>query len=544
MAPTKDRVIHLDAWRRIKSGRVQGFERPTLSASLLDLLLALSQHKHENFLYNWSQTVFTCDVLGWLSSDSEIPLPFDFIDFGSAFGRLPVTVPDPDAIVDPMDFNLWNFFETAVIQYATVEAAFDLVDERKHPAGNCHGVPNERKSMRSAIIDFSLPFGGAGGSFDKMLSIVPGAFSRIKSLRSHVALMTSLLILDRCKDLEELIVYLPIDSLSQAPLAPCRRFLCERMRLAALIEMPPAVLHPAVDIPSSIALFQKKSARTQTLFYILSGVGDVIAVQTQPWFSDLMLALSGGAPRYGFLATVDAEGAWTSNYYLPTTQGLQKGLREFSAVKRLSELFDIYSGIRFSRQIAEAREGHPVIRGRDISKNVTQKSLERFSIKGEIPDRMHARSGDILLQKIGARPTLLLVQDDLAGAIVGDTVLVLRPRDSTVPSESIVQLLSSPIGKALLANVTRGAGAPTVSIEKLKSLQIPILPIEIQRQILAAQSAEEQVRQIASRLSSIRESIFVADSKDEFDRKLLGLQTEIAVISSSLAASRDARSSY
>ena len=108
---------------------------------------------------------------------------------------------------------------------------------------------------------------------------------------------------------------------------------------------------------------------------------------------------------------------------------------------------------------------------------------------------------------------LSVVQDDLAGAIVGDTVLILRPRDSTVPSESIVQALSSPIGKGLLANVARGTGAPTVSIKQLKNLQIPILPMEIQNQILAAQSAEEQVRQIASRLSAIREQFLLLRPK-------------------------------
>ena len=76
-------------------------------------------------------------------------------------------------------------------------------------------------------------------------------------------------------------------------------------------------------------------------------------------------ALAGETPRHGFLAKVEPEGAWVSREYRPKTYTVPLGVREFSQLVRVEELFEIIPGIHFPRRVAEGRGGHPVIRRRD-----------------------------------------------------------------------------------------------------------------------------------------------------------------------------------
>jgi len=538
-------IVSLETWRDMKSGRVPGFERPKLSGNLLDLLLLLSLYD-ETSDHRELQVVTTCDPLAWLD---EVPIcPDGFLDIGRVFGRPEIELPAlQDVEDDPELCELWSFFEAFVFECSTVSAAINYIAQKKLPPlwrvdlSEGREIMSSRPSemIDSVLIDYSLPFGGRGGVFTELLFEMPKRLSTIKTLQGQVALMIALLTVSRRPDLAELIVYLPTGSLFQEALAPCRRFLRDRMNLAAVIEMPPGTLQPSVGISCAVAIFQKKAGHTQTLFYNPSGLGELVQIRTQPWIADLKSALSGAEPRYGFLAEIDADDVWLSNRYLPKARGVPKGLMEFSDVKRIGDLFDIHSGLRFSRQLADSGEGNPIIRGRDIGKDSTPEDLERFTVKGDIPDRVRARSGDILIQKIGAMPKLTLVEDNLVGTIVGDTVLILRPHSPAVPTESVVQVLSSTPGKRLLAKVTKGEFAPTISIERLKNLEIPILSEDVHWQLNIAQKAEDQVRQIASRLTSIRQSIFVAETKEEFESKLLSVQTATKIVSSSLAASDD-----
>lgn len=554
---TKDKnIASLDIWRGMKVGGVRGFGRPKLSATLLDFLTAISQHERltistavgpAQIAFTWSQTVITCDPLAWLTANLTT-YPSGLIDIGRIFGRPEIEIPDysegPDD--DPELYEIWNFYANAVTECVTIHDAVQFIAGTHSVSNRFSDADAEYSStfmnpklVESVFIDYSLPFGGKGGAFKELLSAMPGQLSGITALQSHFALMTALLIMDKCKNLQELIMYLPAGSLFQESLTPCRRFLKTQMHLTAVIELPPEALRPSAAISTAVVVLQKKPAHSETLFYSLAQIGELVEIQNQPWLLDLKSSLSGSAPRHGFLARVPPDGQWTSHRYIPGAHTLPKGLLAFSELTRIGDLFNIFSRIRFSRRPADGRTGMPVIRGRDIGKPMLSENLERFAFEADIPDRARAQSGDILLQKVGATPTVSLVQDDLAGTIVGDTVLILRPHSATVSSEAIVQTLISPIGRRLLSTVTQGAGAPTVSIDRLRHLQIPIVSLEVQRQINVARNAEERVRQIASRLTSVRESIFLAESKDEFERNLLSVQTETAVISSSLLASPD-----
>ena len=190
---------------------------------------------------------------------------------------------------------------------------------------------------------------------------------------------------------------------------------------------------------------------------------------------------------------------WLAQNHIPKTYGIPKGLVELCSLTRLDELFEIISGIRFPREVASGKGGEPVIQGRDIGKNRAMDALERYVFEGSIPERARARKGDLLIQRIGASPSITLVDENIVGAVVGDTVFILRPRSDTVPVEPVFQLMTSKAGSRLLALLSKGTIIPTWTIKRLAELTIPVLPTEISQQLVSASNAEACVFRVPRR---------------------------------------------
>ena len=134
--------------------------------------------------------------------------------------------PDPEKF-DEDEFRLAYFFlehyvhecptVTEVTNYigakTTHNNARDFFSDEKAKTFRLPGT----RPVQSVIIDYSVPFGGKGGLFEQVLSGLSTPFSEIKLLQGHVALMISLLIATKCPNIRELIVYLPLGTLSTEP---------------------------------------------------------------------------------------------------------------------------------------------------------------------------------------------------------------------------------------------------------------------------------------------------------------------------------------
>ena len=513
--------------------------KPKLARDLIKLLTSASC-----FNVSDSAVILSCDPLAWFDDyEAGDEWPLAIYNIGRGFGW-----PHISEIAEPESDDDF-FFGHIVVECPNITDAVTYIAEKKisHTSEAWIKLKNEleldkvpdRDNLRTVIIDFSLPFGGEGGSFEQLLSQMPGTLSQIRPLQGHVALMTSLLIALKCPHIQEIITLMPFASILQQPLAPCRDLIRTHIDLAAVVELPISVFQPLASVASAMVVFQKKPARSHTLFYNISESGDLIQVETQPWLLDFRKSLSGDSPHHGFSAEVKPGTPWTTRYHLPKTYEIPKGLVEFCQLTGLGDLFDVIPGIRFSREIAGGKGGHPVIRGRDVGKAHSRETLERFVIRGEIPDRVRAQKNDLLIQRIGASPSLTIVDEGLAGSVVGDTLFILRPRSESVIVEPIFQMLSSKAGLRLLATISQGVTVPTLSAKGLTELVIPILPLEINQQLAFAAIAEDAIRQRADRLASIRHSLLLADSKEEFEQQIIALKTKTEVFSSSISASED-----
>ncbi len=493
---------------------------------------------------DWSMAVITCDPRPWYDASDEVELPLVIYNVGKAFGR-----PGFEISGEYESGDYEDFYENIVFDCSNTAEAIKNIAENKLGTGAQRSAEFLNKisesdnifswKIQSVILDFSFPWGERGGVLSELLSQLPPALSRIRQLQAYPSLIISLLIARQCPEVEEIISFTPRGSLFQQPLVPYRNLIRNHIDLAAVLELPPGGLAPLTQIPSAVVIFQKKAAHSETLFYSISQTGELVQVNTQPWFRDFKASLSGEPPRHGFLAMVKPRESWVAQNHVPKTYGVPKGLAELCSLTRLDELFEIISGIHFPREVASGTGGEPVIRGRDIGKNRAMDTLERFVFKGSIPERARARKGDLLIQRIGASPSFTLVDENLVGAVVGDTVFILRPRSESVPVESVFQLMTSKAGSRLLALLSKGTITPTLTIKGLAEWTIPILPTEISQQLVTAAKAEEAIRQRADRLESIRHSVLIADSREEFEQQILALKTITEVFSSSIESSDD-----
>jgi hypothetical protein len=135
----------------------------------------------------------------------------------------------------------------------------------------------------------------------------------------------------------------------------------------------------------------------------------------------------------------------------------------------ISGAFEVIGGARFPRGIDDD-EALPVIRGRNIAQAPRSVAdLERFRYPDPLPDRAIARTGDILIQRIGNAPSCLLVSDELQGCLVGDTVLILRAKTENVDKTAVYLFLSSAQGRNALSMVASGTTIPQLTLRAVSS---------------------------------------------------------------------------
>jgi type I restriction-modification system DNA methylase subunit len=128
-------------------------------------------------------------------------------------------------------------------------------------------------------------------------------------------------------------------------------------------------------------------------------------------------------------------------------------------------------------KLGQYAEGNvPVLQGRDLSVLGLQvDDLEKKDVPSSQTNVVRSQVGDLLVQRIGQKPQAFLVEDDLAGVIVTDTVYVVRFHEDNRPrARYIVEFLNSDIGQAKMTVSIAGAVVPTLRVTGLRGLRIPL----------------------------------------------------------------------
>jgi type I restriction enzyme M protein len=99
--------------------------------------------------------------------------------------------------------------------------------------------------------------------------------------------------------------------------------------------------------------------------------------------------------------------------------------------------------------------------------------------------RTEVSSGDVLLTIVGTIGRCLTVNERMPKFALQRSVAVLKPKQQELASDYLCRILQSEQIQAVLAATAKGVAQKGVYLNDLRSLKIPIPPLEIQHQIVA-----------------------------------------------------------
>lgn len=218
------------------------------------------------------------------------------------------------------------------------------------------------------------------------------------------------------------------------------------------------------------------------------------------------------------------------------------------AWKTLAELVtnpteDVVQGARLTPKGRDLKGDVPIIRGRDLTvPTLTLEDLATINPKELSTLPRYAAKGDILLQRIGRSPKAVMVDEKLKGALVGDTVYLVRlAQNNRHLGRYIVEFLNSAPGQTLLVQGMSGLSIPTLKLSELRNLSIPLPEKPIQRLVDDLHDVESRLVDRIEEARKIRQQLFGINDPLTATSQLQQLSVEAKVLSSSLLQLNDLR---
>lgn len=126
---------------------------------------------------------------------------------------------------------------------------------------------------------------------------------------------------------------------------------------------------------------------------------------------------------------------------------------------------------------------------------------------GQASDFRHrVKPGDILLANRGTRMTAALVPEGLE-AVAGAQLFVIRPRLPLILPAYLQCFLNLSVTQDYLRSHARGTYVQTVSVAILRSLLVPLLPLETQEIVATLSELAATERQLVAKLSRKRSAL-------------------------------------
>lgn len=330
-----------------------------------------------------------------------------------------------------------------------------------------------------------------------------------------------------------------------------RKHLIEADLVEAVISLPAAVLSHTSVSPAILMLNKAKPASCQGRVLLVHAAAEYEHInrrnqvnETQRQRIVQVVRERSETPRFAVLATLE-EIAANDHMLAPARYvdlvGLDNFLGGTAKLIPLAEMADVLLGARLGRSVGP--EGSiPVIRGRDLANpGLTVDDLGRTDHPADKHRRSnYAQADDILVQRIGHSPATHLVEEELAGILIGDTVYIIRSHEQYRPlARYLAEFLSSDIGRALLAAQATGASVPTIVLRDLRRLKIPIPDRVVLDLIGDLHEVEQALLGQISEAREIRQRLFGIEDADQINTQLRHLGTEARILSASLVQADD-----
>ena len=286
-----------------------------------------------------------------------------------------------------------------------------------------------------------------------------------------------------------------------------RKMLLEEFRVDGVIGLPPKLFKPYTSMESGLLVFRRERPSPRIRFMTCA------EIRTEESKSADLNALSPQEVARVFHSPKLSKNVWETPIRAiesrewdlsPKSTGadelddlLDKLSQEDRSIRvfPLAKLCEVVSGISYSRgdivdvsKTIDRGNGQALIRVSDLGQGVVEEP-SRLVINPAIAARWKGeriKPGDLLVSVRGTVGKIGIVGQDAAGAIVSRSVATLKFVDGAdaVESRFLARLLQSQIYQDWFAGHARGTTIASLSVKTLRTLRIPVLPLQMQRMII------------------------------------------------------------
>lgn len=312
---------------------------------------------------------------------------------------------------------------------------------------------------------------------------------------SNTELLYMLLTLKQLNKEGRMAVILPLASLAREK--KIWQVLCENDYLEAIIQLPEKV--GRYSIPSVLVVFNKNKPQIKKYKFAFitvrkprdsSLILDEELDRIQQTFenfkiksdSDYIVSLED-------IQKNDYE--LLPSYYIEGLSIEKKKLLDSGIGKKLEDVCEIKRGKNLNPLTTEGKGKIPFISTKDLAKDVTEPYLDLSQTS--ITFSNHSGGGFkqkcILVSLVGRdlKPTIYDPGTDATGVLIGHNVAIIVPNEPVVDFEYLYYQIYTPLVKKQFEALLTGAGVPSLSLQHLKSVIIPVPPIDVQRSLINQQ---------------------------------------------------------
>lgn len=211
---------------------------------------------------------------------------------------------------------------------------------------------------------------------------------------------------------------------------------------------------------------------------------------------------------------------WSTSYNRAIQSGADITQGEFPVVELGSILEMVQYGT--SEKANEAGDGAAVIRMNNIvNGSIDLSSLKHIKLRQSEVDRLTLTEGDLLINRTNSKELVgkCAVFHEQGIYVFASYLIRMRTKPDAADPDFIARIINSSIGRQQVDALSRQIiGQANINSEEIRSLQIPLPPLKVQREIM--QRVSEGQAEIAHQRAAARQR--ADEAKAELEALILG----------------------
>ena len=182
---------------------------------------------------------------------------------------------------------------------------------------------------------------------------------------------------------------------------------------------------------------------------------------------------------------------------------------DFKLLKTLKDIARVQMGLAFRSRIEPEADGTvAVIQMRDLTEDNKLSHRNLITIKmDKLSDRHLVKRRDLIFRSRRQATTAAIIDTKIGPAVVAAPLLRIRVTSKHVLPEYLCWFVNQPLAQAFLHSRATGTAMTVIGKSALDDLQVPLPPLETQKQIAALADLSNKEQKLMRELAAKKEKL-------------------------------------